>query len=364
VASVGDDGALRLWTAGPGLPRSRAKAHGHTITSVAFSQDGKALATASRDHTVRVWDSSSLFGDELPVLVGQTNVHAALSADGRLMALWAPPGSLLTLYDLADRRTIKTTQFERDVGYYVALSPDGQSVVTSGPNQHIRRYSLDGDGHDARWTHQWEHHRWREEIFSLTFTPDGAWLAAATNFDLLLWPGQSKAPVIVPSKAQFTVGLSLDCQMLVAAHDSSLEFLDLRDLRWEGVPLELQASIKNLAGSRDGRLLAAGCADGRIVLIDPQARTVQGTFVGHHREITAMAFAPDCRTLVSGSKDGTVRLWNLATQQELFTLEDRLGTTINSVAFTPDGTTLITAGDPAGDFNNVMLWSAPRNEGR
>jgi WD40 repeat protein len=302
-----------------------------------------------------------MFRERLPFLAGQKDVHATLSADGRLLALWAPPG-YITFYDWQEWRVITALELF-DEG--VALSPDGQAVaLTQGRYRWISRSHLHREGRSSKWAAQWTYSRDGEEFHSLTFTPDGAWLVAATQINLLLWARESQAPLVIPHSPGFMRALTSDGQTLVAANSGTLQFLDLRDLRWDGAGLELEAEILSLARSQDGRLLAAGCANGQVVLIDPHARTVQGTLLGHRHEVTALAFAPDGRTLVSGSKDGTVRLWNLATQQELFILEDRLGTTINSVAFTPDGTTLITAGDPVGDFSNVMFWSAPREEGR
>jgi WD40 repeat protein len=367
LASVGDDQVLHLWIAGQGLPQSRTKAHGHTITSVAFSPDGKTLVTVSRDHTVRVWDTSSIVGRALPFLAGHKdvqatlNIHAALSSDGRLLALWAPPG-WLTLYDWQQWRAV-ASMGGLDGG--VALSPDGQAVVAlSNGARTINRFRLRREGRSSSLALEWRYSADAEIFQSLTFSSDGAWLAAATGGGLLLWARDSQAPTVLSRKSGQTSALASGSRRLAAAFGRSLQLLDLQDLRWDGDPLELEADVLTLAYSRDDQLLAAGCTDGRIVLMDPQAMTVQGTLVGHRHRVTSLAFAADGRTLVSGSTDGTVRLWHVATRQELFTLEDRLGTPINSVTFTPDGTTLITAGDPAGDFSNVMFWSAPRDEGR
>lgn len=72
----------------------------------------------------------------------------------------------------------------------------------------------------------------------------------------------------------------------------------------------------------------------------------------------ALAFGPENVTLASGSTDHTVRLWQIATGQELIALGNHTGW-INAVAFSQDGRTLVSGGDGADGGGEVLLWRAP-----
>jgi WD40 repeat protein/tRNA A-37 threonylcarbamoyl transferase component Bud32 len=369
LASVGDDRVLRLWTAGQPLTLSGGKAHGHTISSVAFSPDGKKLVTGSRDHTVRVWDEPAWLPRAIPhSRLGHSDVHVALSADARLLVAWQPKIGL-TLYDRVGQEIISRMAFEADMGGAVALSPDCQAAAVSGwhltrQEQVIKRFSLQSEEGRRRWAVQGEHFLPGRVHVNLTFTPDGAWLAAVASEALQLWSGDSPVPIVIPRRPWGSTDLitsSPDSQRLAVASARTVQFFDLPHLTWDAAALELQTDVQSLAYSPDSQLLAAGCADGSIAMIDHEARIVQGTLLGHREGVATMAFAPDGRTLVSGSSDGTVRLWNVPTRQELFTLEDRFGRTIRSVVFTPDGSTLITSGAPTLAIQSLMFWHAPRD---
>jgi WD40 repeat protein len=368
LASAWDHGVLRLWTAGQPLPLSGGKAHGQTITAVAFSPDGKKLVTASRDRTVRVWDGPAWLPIAFPAfLSGWSNVHVAPATDARLLAVWQPNVCLL-LFDRVGEEIIARMALEADVGGVVVLSPDCQAAVSgwrpTRQEQFIQRFSLHRQGGRTSWALQGEHVLPGRVHVSMTFTPDGAWLAAATAEALQLWSADSPTPIAIPRRPWASADIitsAPDSRRLAIASAHTIQFFDLRDLKWDAAALELQADVQSLAYSPHGRLLAAGCTDGSIAMIDCEARMLQGTLLGHGREVTAITFAPDGRTLVSGSWDGTVRLWHVATRQELFTLEDRFGQTIRSVVFTPDGGTLVTSGDPTVAIDNLMFWHAPRD---
>jgi WD40 repeat protein len=112
-----------------------------------------------------------------------------------------------------------------------------------------------------------------------------------------------------------------------------------------------------LAVSPDGRTLAVGRADGTIALLDAASGRSLATLTGHQLRVTLLAFTADQRTLASGGADGTVRLWSLATHSELFVLERWASHGPKALAFSPDGTTLVTGGSSMENRGRVSLWS-------
>jgi WD40 repeat protein len=80
--------------------------------------------------------------------------------------------------------------------------------------------------------------------------------------------------------------------------------------------------------------------------------------VGHRLRITSLAISPDGKALASGSEDGTVRLWHLASGREYFSLPARPGGPVSAVAFSPDGTLLAAGYENGRDRDGVALWRA------
>lgn len=113
------------------------------------------------------------------------------------------------------------------------------------------------------------------------------------------------------------------------------------------------AQINSVAFAPDGRTLATGSNDQTVKVWDLATGNERATLTGHTRVVTSVAFAPDGKTLASASWDGTIKLWHLATGKELERSLQHTGS-IWSVAFAPDGK-LVASG---GDDESVKLWNA------
>ena len=310
LASADFDGTLRLWDLRRHrLLRKPIRQSTGEVWSVAFAPGGRRLAVAGGDGTVRLRDTTT--GTQLAVTPrGRGAVRSvAFSPRGRLLASAGDDGVVW----LRDPRTLAPvgTPLRDDAGRIisVAFSPDGRTLATAGFDQTVRLWDVHTRALRVRL-----HYAGRGPVLSLAFDRGGDTLAASSQ-------------------------------------DGTVRLIDMRRRRFVGAPLDAHAgAVWGLAFG--GTTLAASGFDGTVRLWDTRRGRVVGVLRGHTHALTALAFAPDGRRLASASYDGTVRLWSVPPRGRLpRTLGPRARQAV-SVAFSPGGRLLAAAGfDPA-----LQLW--------
>jgi WD40 repeat protein len=118
-----------------------------------------------------------------------------------------------------------------------------------------------------------------------------------------------------------------------------------------------KGAVTAVAYSPDGKFLLSGGNDRTLKLWEVASGKEVRTFTGHRGAVTSVAFSPDGHLAISGSSDSTVRLWEVATGEQLRSTEN-LGWKVTSVAFSPDGRFV----ESGADDNQVKLWSLPKVE--
>ena len=318
LASASNDRTVRLWdVSDDDAPRALGEpltGFGNFVTSVAFSPNGKVLASASGDHTVRLWDVSdpahaTLIG--APLKRGDGTVYIVrFSPDGRYLAAPNDDGST-TLWDISDPA--------RPV---VAGAP---LVAQQGP------------------------------VRAVAFSPNGRLLATGSDDTTVqLWDvtDPQRAVAIGPPQAGFTqtahsVAFSPDSRMLAASSDDGTARLwDVNDPAAPqpiGRPLPAHTGASwTIAFSPDGATLATGAGDGTAKLwslADPrQPRLVGQPLAGSNGGVFTVAFSPNGNKLAVGSVEGTVRTWSLPSA--VASADSNIAGT---PAFSKDGSVLATA---------------------
>ncbi|HET6501207.1 MAG TPA: hypothetical protein VFG87_10635 [Amycolatopsis sp.] len=306
---------------------------GHTgaVYLTSFSPDGNVLATASYDHTARLWDVRDR-GHPKPLggpLTGHTSwvSSAVFSPDGHTLATAGDDGTVL-LYNVTDpahpvRLGEEMTAHDGTI-YLVAFSPDGKLLATADEDDTVRLWDVADPLHPVVAGVLTGH---TKSVRSVAFSPDGHTVAAGGDDDtVLLWDvTDPRAPVPLGGP-------------LAGATDT----------------------VHSVAFSPNGHLLAAGSADKTVRLWDVTDRAapvaVGSPLIGHNGPVWSVAFNPAGTALASTGSDGTVLLWNLANPARVAELEDPLaGGAGFAVSFSPDGHYVATGGQDGV----VRLWSLP-----
>jgi WD40 repeat protein/serine/threonine protein kinase len=352
-----EPGEVKVWVVATGLEVFDLRGHTDPIYGVAFSPDGRRLASASQDRTTKIWDLST--GREALTLRAHTDTvrSVAFSPDGRRLASACADGTI-TLWDATpwvDDKPPYELQTLAGAGapvFSVAFHPGGRQLAAVSDNEKITVWDTLTGGQPSGQPFQME-----SPVFSAVYSPDGRLLATATN-DGVVWlldaaTGQTQWTLRSEQHGPVkSLAFSPDGRRLASVSwHRTVRLWDVQTGRVIHMLHGHADAVTCVAFSPDGRRLASAGYDKTVRVWDAGAGRELYTLTGHTSGVNGVAFSPDGRRLASASNDGTIRLWDAATRQALRTLRGH-ASGVYGVAFSPDGRRLASAGN---DWT-VKLW--------
>ncbi|MCP4663408.1 MAG: hypothetical protein GY856_49085 [bacterium] len=314
--------------------------HKGRVAALAFSRNGKYLATAGEDKTAVLWDVEN--GVQLPPLVHDKKVDAvALNETGTLLAtitggnritLWAVPGGE-EKWHIVHSDTILGVAFSPD-------GPDNHYLAFSSEDRTVRLWNL-----KTRQEEEGLVLRHRAQIRALEFSRDGKYLATGTYGKIVRLRAVEKPndqKVLLCAGRIEAVAFSPDGRYVAAGgHDRTVWLWDVPGGR-EVARFPQEAIILDLAFSSDSKHLAAATGDGTARYWDVD-EPLEVTRLPHRGSVLGVAFSSSGDYLATKSENATVRVWNVKTGREIIRFTDVVPDSI--VGFSPDGVYLATRSD-------------------
>ena len=315
-----------------GPAEAQMRGHGGPVRAVAVSPDGAVAVSGSFDTSAIRWSLPRNAAEQvLRFHDGAVNAVAVLK-DGRMVT--AGEEGRIAVWRRGEQSPAAVLEGHSAPVVAIAVSPDGSTLASASWDRTVRLWPLAGGASRVLEGHS-------QNVNGVAFAPDGrSVVSAGYDAAVRIWPlTGAGAPVTrtLPSPLN-SVAVARDGEIVAAGADGNVYFLTPAG-ETRGQVEAAATPIIALAVSADGKLIAAAGIRGSVTIIEWAERHVARTLVGPGLPVWSVAFFPDGKTLLTGGADRMVRRWDAIS-----------GEHIGSVAMgTPEDPLAAYAGDPGAE---------------
>lgn len=371
LVSGSHDRTLKLWDIHSGQEILSLR-HIKQVETVAFSPNGKVLASGGEDSKIRLWSLEN--GKEVRTLSGHTGIvwSVAFSPNGQMLVSGGAD-KLLKLWDIETGRTLKTIKSHPDLVESVGFLLGGKTLASGGRDSAINTWSAE-TGEKIR---SFEGKAW--DISSVAFSPDGQMLAlASADKSIKLWDIVTRQPMLSFQARKYeadyppvSMAFSPDSKTVASGGDD-VKIWNIESGQKQTITGPIESAFKNtfsVAFSPDGNILASGicreysdpevgCVKGEIKLWNAETGRFLRAIKGNPSEVL-LVFSPDGSTIASleswsywDKTPKSITLWSVQNGEVVKSINSA-GSEVSSIAFSPDGKTLVSGGLD----ESVKIWS-------
>ncbi len=292
------------------------RGHNAYIAAVAWSPDGKRIASGSGDKTVQVWTP-------------------------------------------ATKERVLTYLGHSDVLYTVAWSPDNKRIASGGADQTVQVwYAAEGDGATASDSYLLTYKGHASTVYAVAWSPDGKAIASASNDGTAqVWSSANGNIVLTyqgHADAVWAIAWSPDGKRIASASfDRTVHVWNATDGSHALIYRGHDAEVGTVTWSPDGRHIASAGLDQTVQVWDAATGGRVFTYHGHADRVYYVAWSPDGTTIASSSADSTVQIWNATTGVQIFTYHGHSGY-VFTVAWSADSAHIASGGTDM----TVQVWQA------
>ena len=307
--------------------------HPSGVTSVAWSPDGKQIASGSFDKSVRIWEVET--GQCQRVLEGHGLIESvAWSPDGKQVALGSFDKSV-RIWVVETGQCQKVLEGHTDCISSVAWSPDGKQAASGSVDRSVRIWVVETgqcqrvlEGHTSN-------------IGAVVWSPDGEQVASCSHDkSVRIWvveTGQCQRALVGHAGRIDSVAWSPDGKQIASgSRDKSVRMWEVETGQCQRILVGHAGRVNSVAWSPDGKQIVSGSVDTLVRIWDVETGQCQRVLEGHTGFIDSVAWSPLGKQVASGSTDKSVRIWDVETGQYQRDVEGHTDF-IKSVAWSPDG---------------------------
>ncbi|MBO6717568.1 MAG: WD40 repeat domain-containing protein [Rhizobiaceae bacterium] len=318
VATATWDSTVRIWDVETGEEINVLVGHEGPINGIVYSPDGSRIATSSGDYywsssnsgdqTARLWDATS--GAEIAVLRGHEGHIRSIefSPDGSRV-LTASNDNTARIWDAADGREIRTLTGHSDTVSRAVFSPDGNKVATSGFDGTARVWDANTGRETAKAVPEGEF----LYLYDVAFSPDGQWFAASGDDGIVyVWEAEGAEQVAALEHGNDVNALefSPDGKLLAGASDNGLHVWNTET--WGARKFDENTLVLWASFSPDGKhVLTRGYEDNDATIWNAQTGEQVALFA-EHAFVRDADYSPNGSLVLTASQDGRARLWDAA----------------------------------------------------